>query len=126
VKLTVATRLARRAALLDQPPCDTLCVWDERLVELSDATRGPWPKDRPVEIDDVDLDLLDDDIHGVASSYEWNQDRLTAEHQEVLISCLAELDRVWPKIPQHARAFFTAQRELANYLLTTRGARTSE
>jgi hypothetical protein len=42
------------------------------------------------------------------------------------ISCLAELDPVWPKIPQHARAFFAAERELANYLLTTRGARTSE
>jgi hypothetical protein len=56
----------------------------------------------------------------------WNQDRLTAEHQEVLTICLAELDRVWPKIPQHARAFFAAERELANYLLTSRGARTLE
>jgi hypothetical protein len=94
-------------------------VSDERLAGLMAAQlRAPYPAEcRGQAIDGVELVLLDADIYGVATRYERNEHELTLSDRNMLSGLLADLDRVWPRLPtEHARSYYGTARELGQYL----------
>jgi hypothetical protein len=98
-------------------------VKDERLGELYEAlAAGPYPPGcAGEEIDGVELVMLDADIAGVASHYLRNSRPITDDHRAMLIDLIADVDRVWARLPHDAaREFYRRARVLAEYLVTTR------
>jgi hypothetical protein len=98
-------------------------VKDERLGELYEAlAAGPYPPGcAGEEIDGVELVLLDDAVAGVASHYVRNSRPMTAEHRQLLTVVLADIDRIWERLPHdEARDFFGRARALGEYLMASR------
>lgn len=96
---------------------------DERLAQLYEAlAAGPNPPGcAGEEIDGVDLVMLDADIAGVASHYLRNTRPVTAEHRVMLADLIADIDRVWGRLPHdEAREFYGRARALGEYLLAER------
>ena len=76
---------------------------------------------RGLSIDGVELVLLDADIYGIATWYAPNRKRMTDQHRMMLTRLLADVDRVWAKLPTaEAREFYGMTRDLARYLIATR------
>ena len=85
--------------------------------------RAPFPPECAGRaIDGVELVVLDADVYGVATWYQNDDRPLTAVHRALLTGLIADLDRVWPKLPNEAaREYYAIVRELGAYLLATRG-----
>jgi hypothetical protein len=85
---------------------------------MAERLRAPYPAEcRGQAIDGVELVLLDADIYGVATRYERNEHELTLSDRNMLSGLLADLDRVWPRLPtEHARSYYGTARELGQYL----------
>jgi len=81
---------------------------------LTDHLAAAYP--RGVEVPNSDLEMLDADVAGLATTY---RDRgfLTAEQSEILRACAGELRRIGPNLSGGARDYFVRLAELADRVL---------
>jgi hypothetical protein len=97
---------------------------DKRLLELMKVVWDtPFPPGcRGVNIEGVELILADADVYGVATWYDDNDEPLSDQHVAMLTKMIDELDRIKTKLPnEEAEAYYQLVRELAAYLLESRG-----
>ena len=97
---------------------------DERLLALMAMhMRMRFPSGcRGVDIDGVALVLTGAEVYGVATWYDDNDLLLSDRHAAILTREIDRLDRIKSKLPtDEATAYFQLVRDLAAYLLASRG-----
>ena len=81
----------------------------------------PYPDGFRIQLANVDLEMLDAEVAGLASSF-VEQGRLTAHQLPILRGCLAEAERILPLLDGPAREYFFGLRDLAAEVLKQSGA----
>jgi hypothetical protein len=71
---------------------------------------------------DVDLEMLDADVVGIAQSY-LKVGRLTPEQREMLASCIADIRRIIAELPGEIRDYFARLHALGVAVLNERAVR---
>jgi hypothetical protein len=95
---------------------------DADLAVLIGRTGGRFPNEAYDEFDGVDPVWVDMTIMGIASHYTHNSREVSAEHREMLVHELSDLDRMYELLPTDtARAYFDRTRAVGRYLLDRRG-----
>ena len=81
---------------------------------LREHLAAPYP--RGVDVPDLDLEMLDADVAGLATSYRDSR-HLTVEQSKILRSCAEELHRIEADIPAKGRDYFRRLAALADALI---------
>ncbi len=81
---------------------------------LREHLAAPYP--HGVEVSDADLEMLDADVAGLATSYR-DRRHLTVEQSEILRGCAQELHRIDASLPGGSRDYFRRLAALADALI---------
>ncbi len=84
---------------------------------------APFPPGaHELHLADVDLELLDADVVGLAQSY-LKAGQLVPEQREILEGCVADLRRIIAALPEDMRDYFARLHALAVVVLSERPIR---
>src|SRR5262249_49777669 len=78
--------------------------------------KRPYPPGAHAPVANVDLEMLDADVAGLASYYVDHRN-LTAHQLPIMRGCLEEADRVIPLLNGEAQVYFAGVRDLAAAVL---------
>jgi hypothetical protein len=90
---------------------------------LESHLNAPFPPGaHELQLADVDLEMLDADVVGLAESY-LKAGRLAPEQRDILEGCVADLRRVFAELPDEMRDYFARLHALGVAVLTERPIR---
>jgi hypothetical protein len=90
---------------------------------LESHLNAPFPPGaHELHLPDVDLEVLDAEVVGLAQSY-LKSGRLAPEQREILVGCIADLRRIIAELPEEVRGYFARLHALAMVVLDERAVR---
>jgi hypothetical protein len=90
---------------------------------LESHLNAPFPPGaHDLHLPDVELEMLDADVVGLAQSY-LRAGRLAPEHRKILAGCIGDLRRIIAALPEEMRDYFARLHALAVVVLNERTVR---